>query len=121
MVHAIYESDWIDCPIHYKKKLSFIMMRCQKGLKIYGGNIFTVSLPTFMAVGKLKKFKNSHIPLNDNVSIFVYRAFQNWGAILSQCVLHKKKIEQKVHNYLKRQIKRVKTYLWAFIEFLYNV
>ncbi|KAJ9582589.1 hypothetical protein L9F63_023077 [Diploptera punctata] len=50
---AIYESDWIDKPKHWKKSIMIVMMRGQKPLKLTGGPFYVISNETCLALLQL--------------------------------------------------------------------
>lgn len=50
---SVYSSDWYRNSVEYKKKMLMIMTRTQVPIRLYAGNLFTLSLVTFAAVSIL--------------------------------------------------------------------
>ncbi|XP_065170242.1 odorant receptor Or1-like [Atheta coriaria] len=47
---SVYSSDWYRNSVEYKKKMLMIMTRTQVPIRLYAGNLFTLSLVTFAAI-----------------------------------------------------------------------
>lgn len=50
LTRAIYASQWVDCNEKYKRMYRIFVERSMQPMVIYAGNLFELSLPTFLRV-----------------------------------------------------------------------
>lgn len=70
LTRSFYFSEWIECPATYKKKLLFILLHVHKPIKHYAGNMFVLSLDTFVSVSN-----SAFIPKRSSFMVRSYRFY----------------------------------------------
>ncbi|XP_049825837.1 odorant receptor 49b [Aethina tumida] len=50
LYHSVYECQWMDCNIKFKKAMLIFMMGTEKPITVYVGGLFPMSLPIYVAI-----------------------------------------------------------------------